>query len=84
MQKIRISLSWLASAEGYINTDIVTDYDLFFKKGNNTIATSCSGGNNIEFIEKIIDEDGYYKISIQQFSERKNLIDFLSYSWYIE
>ncbi len=82
-QSIRISLAWIISATGSVDTNLVTDYDLFVLDNyGNTVASSCSGGNNIEFIDYKAKTSGTYKIVINQYSSKRiDKTEFLSLSW---
>ena len=77
-QRIRIAAVQLVNSD-QSTTPLVINYDLFLLKNGLTVASAQSTYNNIEFIDYVVPETGYYYIKIKQISAKAtNHTDFLA------
>ena len=83
-QTLRASFAHLAKADGTVNGTIFTDYDLYIKNMNGEILQSyVDHTTNVMLATFVAPETGYYKIEIQQYSEKMDTIDYTAMAYSI-
>lgn len=78
----KISLAWLAYANGNVERTKFTNYDLYLEDPNGDfVASAVSTNGNIEMFTYTVPEDGTYYIRIRQIGPVKNSFERMFVAW---
>lgn len=83
-QRLQVAFVSLVNNQKNVNTNNVTDYDLYLYNSSDEPVVASVGTHNNEYIDYTVTTSGYYTIKIRQFSAKKTtLMDCCAYAYSI-